>query len=220
MISKSLLGVGAAALLCTAAPSQAATVLDPAGDFLPSFAGPNDADLDVLSFSVDYDPVNMVFNLGAMLAGPINAARSGLYVIGVDTGSGAIAPFASIGQPNVVFNQAIVIRKDGTGNVGATAIDSSSIIIAGNILAARLPASLFPSTGFTPERYGFNLWPRTGLGDLSQISDFAPDNANLAAAGVPEPAIWSLLILGFGAIAGMMRRRRHSDLRRVSPVSR
>ena len=47
MISKSLLGVGAAALLCTAAPSQAATVLDPAGDFLPSFAGPNDADLDV-----------------------------------------------------------------------------------------------------------------------------------------------------------------------------
>ena len=89
MISKSLLGVGAAALLCTAAPSQAATVLDPAGDFLPSFAGPNDADLDVLSFSVDYDPVNMVFNLGAMLAGPINAARSGLYVIGVDTGSGA-----------------------------------------------------------------------------------------------------------------------------------
>ncbi|MBS0282967.1 MAG: PEP-CTERM sorting domain-containing protein, partial [Proteobacteria bacterium] len=32
---------------------------------------------------------------------------------------------------------------------------------------------------------------------------------NLAAA-VPEPATWALMILGFGAIGGMMRRRRVS----------
>jgi len=30
----------------------------------------------------------------------------------------------------------------------------------------------------------------------------------LAAAGVPEPSVWGLLILGFGTIGGAMRRRR------------
>lgn len=30
----------------------------------------------------------------------------------------------------------------------------------------------------------------------------------IKAAGVPEPATWGLMILGFGAVAGMMRRRR------------
>ena len=209
-----------AAMLSIASPSQAATTIDPLGDFLPSFAGPNNADLDVVSFSVDYDPVAMVFNLGAVLAGAINRATAGIYVIGVDTGTGAIAPFASIGQPNVVFNQAIDVRKDGTGSVGATALDPSAIILAGNVLALRVPLALFPSTGFSPERYGFNLWPRTGFGSLDQISDFAPDNANLAvAAPVPEPAIWSLLIMGFGGIAASMRRGRARSLRRVSPVA-
>ena len=32
------------------------------------------------------------------------------------------------------------------------------------------------------------------------------------AAGVPEPATWGLMILGFGGVAGAMRRRRSSTL--------
>lgn len=32
---------------------------------------------------------------------------------------------------------------------------------------------------------------------------------NLARGGVPEPATWALMILGFGAIGGALRRRQH-----------
>ncbi|HEY1017256.1 MAG TPA: PEPxxWA-CTERM sorting domain-containing protein, partial [Herpetosiphonaceae bacterium] len=60
---------------------------------------------------------------------------------------------------------------------------------------------------------GFNLWPRNGVGNNNQISDFAPDNANIT--GVPEPGAWALMILGFAA-AGLGLRRR--QLWAASPV--
>ncbi|QDZ08976.1 PEP-CTERM sorting domain-containing protein [Sphingomonas panacisoli] len=68
-----------------------------------------------------------------------------------------------------------------------------------------------PSTGYAPENYGFNLWPRIGTGNNNQITDFSPENATLAViTPVPEPATWSLMILGFGAVGGVMRHRRRS----------
>jgi hypothetical protein len=33
-------------------------------------------------------------------------------------------------------------------------------------------------------------------------------SGSISAAGVPEPATWALMILGFGAVGGTMRRRR------------
>lgn len=40
------------------------------------------------------------------------------------------------------------------------------------------------------------------------------DNA-IAAPGVPEPAAWALLILGFGAVGAGMRTRRRLPLARA-----
>ncbi len=107
-----LLAAGAV-LALAAAPAHAALVADATGDFLPSFAGPPDADLDVISFSVAFDDVADMFRLSAAMAGDIDPGRPGLYVIGVNTGTGVIAPFGGIGAPNVIFNQAIVIQKTG-----------------------------------------------------------------------------------------------------------
>jgi hypothetical protein len=62
--------------------------------------------------------------------------------------------------------------------------------------------------------YGFNIWPRFGatVTGNSQISDFAPNNALLSVNGiiaaVPEPSSWLTMMLGFGLLGGMMRRRR------------
>jgi hypothetical protein len=192
-----------APLVLATAHAQTATISDPTGDFLPTFSGPHQADLDVTSFSVSYDAMTQLFTLGATFAGAIDPTLAGNYIIGVNTGTGLNHPFAGLGAPNVIFNQTIAINKNGTGTVGATAIDPSMIAIAGNILTVKVAESLFPSTGFSPDKYGFNLWPRFN----GQIPDFAPDNATLAAA-VPEPAAWGMMIGGFGLAGGALRNRR------------
>ena len=201
-----VLAILSAAIALGSAPASATTVVDATNDFLASYTGPRLADLDVTSFSVSYDAGSAQFLLGATMAGTIVAGSPGIYVIGVNTGTGTIRPFASIGQRNVIFNQAIVINKDGTGRLGAATLDSADISIVGNSFTARIDAALLPSTGFAFDRYGFNLWPRVGFAGNSDISDFAPDNALLSA--VPEPASWALMIGGIGVTGAGLRRRR------------
>ena len=201
---KFLLAAGAA-LSLAGGGAQAASVTDPVGDFLPTFVGPNDAALDVTFFSVSFDDAADEFRLRATMAGDIDPNVFGLYAIGVNTGTGPIAPFGNIGNPNVIFNQVIVVLKTGMANVGGNPVAAT---ISGDSLSVVVPLSLLPSTGFDPFRYAFNIWPRNG-GDPTnnfQISDFAPNNANLAA--VPEPATWAAMILGFGLAGGVLRRRR------------
>ena len=84
-------------LALSASPAAAVAVSDPTGDFLGSFAGPYNADLDVTNFSVVFDGTN--FLLGGTLAGNILAVDTPLYVIGVNTGTGVNAPFGGIGEP-------------------------------------------------------------------------------------------------------------------------
>lgn len=184
---------------------------DPTGDFLASFTGNHDSDLDVTNFSAGFDSGMSSFLLDATLAGPINPALAGLYVIGVNTGTGAIAPFGGIGAPNVVFDQVVLVNKDGSGLVTGPSggpLAAGAITISGNKFGAVVPLSMLPSTGFDPLHYGFNLWPRNGLGTNDQIADFAPDNATLSAAAVPEPASWGMLIAGFGVVGATLRRRK------------
>jgi hypothetical protein len=205
------------ALIATS-PAVASTVSDPVGDFLPSFTGTASPDLDVTSFSVSLDPAATTFALGAVLAGDIDPSLAGFYVIGVNTGSGAIHPFAAIGEPNVTFNQVIVVQKNGTATLGA---NSLTILLSGNQFIVDVPVSLLTSTGATPQNYGFNIWPRFGatVTGNAQISDFAPDNALLSANGllpVPEPASWLMMILGFGLIGGAMRIGRRRPVAQIA----
>lgn len=204
----------ALALLClTTSPASAATVFDASNDFLGGFIGPNNGDLDVTSFSVDYNSGTDTFLLGAVFADTIKKALPGFYIIGVNTGTGTIDPFDDIGQGNVTFNQAIRINKDGTGNIGATQLADGSVTIIGNILTASVPAALLVSTGAVPGNYGFNIWPRVALGNNNQISDFAPENA-LLRVGVPEIGTWSMMVLGVGAIGMVLRRRKRAAPRK------
>jgi hypothetical protein len=206
------LALAASAASCLSAPGLAATVTDPVGDYIPTYVGPHQADLDVTSFSVTYNSSLSLFLLQSTMAGAIDTTINDLYAIGVNTGTGP-ASFASIGLPGVSFNQVIAVRKDGTASIGGTALSAGSVTIAGNALSVVVPLSLLPSTGFNPEQYRFNIWPRSavvlapGQPGAGVISDFAPDNATLAVAA-PEPAAWALMIAGFGLTGAMMRRRR------------
>ena len=205
MIAKHLL-IGAAAI-CLAGAAQATTVADPTGDFIPSYVGAHQADLDVTSFSVNFNSATNSFLLQATMAGAIDASLPGFYAIGVNTGTGT-GPFAPIGAPNVLFNQVIAVQKNATANIGPNTLAPGSVTVGGNALSLVVPLSLLPSTGFDPEHYGFNIWPRDGVHTgFAAISDFAPNNATVAAA-VPEPASWAMMLGGFGLIGGAMRRRR------------
>jgi hypothetical protein len=186
-----------------AGSASARTIFDPTGDFLPTFVGDKDLDLDVTSLSVAYDAVADAFRIGATFAGDVNPAKPDLYILGVDTGAGAFHPFGGIGEPNILFDQVAVIQKTGAATLSGHALTAT---IAGAGLTLTIPRAFLPSTGFAARDYGFSFWPRNGLGNNNQISDFAPQNATFAAA--PEPAAWAVMLAGFGVLGGALRRRR------------
>ncbi len=45
-------------------------------------------------------------------------------------------------------------------------------------------------------------------GDNSMSSALLVDNVALQAGAVPEPGAWALMIMGFGGVGAMVRRRR------------
>lgn len=200
------------ATLLVANASYAVPFVDPAGDFIPSFVGPQNADLDVLTSEVTLQGTQFVFN--ARLAGPVGTTAGSLFVLGLDRGAGT-SRFPVI-APGVLFDEVLAVTGAGVATVRdliagtATTLPAGATTIAGDSLTVTFPISLAPSLGLTPDNYTWNLWPRTGAGNDNQISDFAPDNANVritsAAAAVPEPGTIALLGLGMAALMTMRRR--------------
>lgn len=208
-----------AALLATflaTATAHAVTITDPAGDFLPTFAGAHSGDLDVLSAFANYD--GSTFEIGATVNGIVGTLPSALYVFGFNRGAGN-SNFAAIGHPGVVFDA--VITMTGTGVTGGRNLVSSTAIvlpagaahISGSSFFIDIPASLLPSAGLAPGSYGVNLWPRDSAvaAGNAQISDFAPDNSDFAVsrvAAVPEPETYFLLAAGLLALGALTRKKR------------
>ena len=191
-----------AALAGLSGRAGAGIVSDPADDFLPSYVGAHGGDLDVTSIDVTFDGNKFV--LSATMSGAIGTTPGALYVWGVDRGAGT-ARFGSLAS-GVLFDSVIVLQPNGTGSVnrivggGSTALSPGDITISGNTITASVLASFLPSQGFAPADYTFNLWPRLGSGNNNQISDFAPDNSNIAAQSVPEPS--TFVMIGIAGIVG------------------
>jgi hypothetical protein len=220
---KMLLPVTLAAVAAGASPAWAVT--DAAGDFLASYAGPHSADLDILNASAVYDGTN--FHLSVTLAGTPGATDGSLYVWGINRGAGA--PRLTFGAPSVgtsvLFDAVAVMFPNGLGRVAIlppmgppTITNLPGIVeVDGDTLSASFAASLLPSTGFSPEDYRFTVWSRKRVNPLAdgtnaEIADFAPDVGGVRAA-VPEPAAWTVMILGFASIGSALRRRRMATLR-------
>ena len=198
-VAVAALGAGAA---------NATTFRDSTGDFLPTFVGSHDADLDITSFAVDFDAAASVFDVAATFVGKIDTQKVGSYVLGIDTGAGA-KNFASINNPGVVFDQTASIQKSGAAQIGADTLDSS-LDADGHGFSFILPTRFLTSTGFSPQDFQFSLWSK----NASSIADFAPNNDTMRA--VPEPASWAMMILGFGMVGAMMRIRRRAGSVRLA----
>jgi hypothetical protein len=184
--------------------ANATPFIDAPGDFLASYTGPHNADLDVLSADVRFDGV--YFTMTATMAGLIGTSANSLYVFGFDKGGATNAPFAGLGEPNVIFNAVVAVNgTTGAFNAGGVAGTAS---ISGNSLTATFAASQLVSTGFAFNDYLWNLWPRANaaIGGTQVISDFAPNNA-MARVTVPEPASLALFGLGIFGVGWVSRKR-------------
>lgn len=197
-------------------PSAAhAQSVDPLGDFLSTYTGAKNGDLDVLTADVLFTGPNFV--LTTTLAGNVGTTPGALYVWGFDRGAGTarFSP-ALANTENIKFDAAVTLRPDTTltiARIGGTTtnLGAGSVIISGNRMTATIAASELPTTGLAPSQYTFNLWPRLGSGNNNQSSDFAPNSTNVPviAAAAPEPG--TLLLFAFAVpvpFAGFITRRR------------
>lgn len=190
-----------------------AVIIDPAGDFIDVYTGPENGDLDVLRAEVILDPAAGTFKFTSTSAGNIGTTATAIFVWGINRGAGFVN-FANIGLPNIMFDAVVIITADGGGFVTTldnglqTNLPSGAISINGPDILATVPLSLLPSLGFAPVDYTVNLWPRSApiIDQVEVISDFAPDATNAAVTVAPEPATFGLIGLALGGLAYARRR--------------
>ncbi len=195
-------------LLTSVVPSMAAVITDPAGDFLPSYTGLKNGDLDVLNAQVFFDGINFLFT--STQNGPIGQTPTGIYVWGIDRGAGTVG-FPDI-APGVTFDAVFVINPSGTSTlrdlISSTTTTISNITVSGNTVSGIVPLSALPSRGLTPSNYMVNLWPRSGAAGNSAISDFAPNNSDALVTTTPEPGTLSLFATALSGVVLVLRRRK------------
>jgi hypothetical protein len=210
-VTQRIMTMAVAALCMLPAVSPAALIIDPAGDFLPSYTGPHNGDLDVLEAQVFFDGSSFLFTSTSNAA--IGTTPGGVFVWGVNRGAG-FATLPAI-APGVTFDSVVIIVPDGGSFAQAldtgvtTPIPDVDVSISGAFLSARVPLSALPSLGAAAEDYTVNLWPRSELLLIDPVvSDFAPDNSNAAVTVVPEPGTMTMFGGAFAALALLTRLHR------------
>jgi len=167
------------AALAVPAGSAFAGINDPNNDFLPSYTGSRNGDLDVVSAFVNYNPGTARF--GPLAPGVLFYSVVVLRLDGTAT----------------------VNRFDGSDNLPA-----GTATFAGNTIQGSISGALLASTGFDKTAYTWNLWARDGSqAGNAAISDSDPDNSDAGVTAVPEPSTVAFLALGLGALGRVARRR-------------
>ena len=213
----------AGTLLASAAPLSAAFV-DPAGDFLATYTGPQDGDIDILSGDVAFDGTSFFFT--ATMAAAIDPTPGQLFAWAINRGTGTpridllrdpdIAP-GVLGDAVVVMlpNGGLTVVNIPPAGPPAITFVPGGAAISGDTISATVALSSLASTGFAPSDYTFSLHSRMRVGpdftidgDNHEIADFLQGSGTLNARAIPEPGTWLTMLLGFGIVGGALRRRR------------
>ncbi|HVE02546.1 MAG TPA: PEP-CTERM sorting domain-containing protein [Rhizomicrobium sp.] len=210
MSKLTLPALGASALLW-AVPVMAGP-LGPSSGFLPTYAGPQNGDLNITSAEAFVH--QSTFEFDATVSDTIGTTPGVFYVWGIDRGTN-IAPFGAF-RPGVLFD-AVVISEPSTNTNFVldlltnqlTLLTGSQVQINGDSLKLTVPSALLPSAGFASKDFLVDVWTRLGLNpaDNTQIAEFDPSE-NSAQLTVPEASSISLVGAGLFLGAYFMRRRR------------
>jgi hypothetical protein len=118
--------------------------------------------------------------------------------------AGTTCPYGGANLQGVNINgcaDVVHAVTDPDGDTFLVGNDYYTVTMAGFLLG-----NTFTTDFLSSERY-FNSVPLQGR--LNYVGSLAPDpEGGLNIPAVPEPAAWALMILGFGGIGGLMRRRR------------
>ncbi|PZQ58822.1 MAG: hypothetical protein DI544_13360 [Sphingomonas taxi] len=229
---KSMIYSGAAALgLALCAPASAATVelglaIDDSGSissanfllqksgYVAALSDPTVLPLDgsvaigVVKFSSSVVNVFTTQQITSANIGALIAALNGMTQSGGSTNiAGAIATLTTQITTNAFVSdrQVIDVSTDGENNVGNLALARSNALSAGIDQINCLGIGAGANCGAV----------QAGAGSFSVNATFGNFEASLrrkiqieVSGGVPEPATWAMMILGFAVVGGALRRRR------------
>ena len=185
--------------------------LGPSSGFLPTYAGPQNGDLNVTSAEAILH--QGTFEFDATFSDPIGTTPGVFYVWGIDRGTND-APFGAF-RPGVLFDAVVISAPSLNTNFVLdlktnllTPLTASQVQINGDSLKLIVPAALLPSEGFTFNNYLVDLWPRLGLdpSDNTQIAQFDPSESS-GRVTVPEASTISLVGAGL-ILAALFQLRR------------
>jgi hypothetical protein len=186
--------------------SVPAVISDPVGDFLPSYTGARAPGLDVVAHEVVVLEDRIVFY--GKMAGSVADTQSvgGLYLFGVDRGSGTprflnTPNFPPAIGPNVVWDAIVRVNPNGTGGYNdaltqtPAPLDPANIHINGDEFTVSVPLSMMlPNSTKPPQEWTYNLWPRNGIGSNLQVSDLAPDDGNSPVQTIAPARVESVVV--------------------------
>ncbi len=197
--------------LTAAVPASAATFVRDAVIDVSAYLPGTTYSLNLGANRIAFDPVTVA--IGDVVTGTVTF--SGGRTATVSNGSGSELVRLLLSQPNFANTRATysLTFNDVSGNLNQptdpqtglpTAFTgTSSGTAAGPTANLNLTDSTFSFSGFT-----YRLTYETAATNLD-ATNFGANRISFAdpASAVPEPATWAMMLIGFGAIGGTMRRR-------------
>ncbi len=218
MMKKVLLASTAVAMAAAAVPASAATTVFTDRASFDLAAGATTL-VDFNSFASEVD-----FRTTALDVGPFSLAGSGtnqvdrnfidlqppqFSVFDVDGTTFANLLTNNNSTVTITFDSAIFAFGADFGALNDD-IARTEIVAAGDTLAPSITAgNQVRFFGFTSDTAFTTVTFTGGPGD-----GFGVDNVSFGglAGGIPEPTTWAMLIFGFGAIGGAMRKKRKANV--------
>jgi hypothetical protein len=164
---------------------------------------------------------------GPQPSSPSHAAWNYEFSIGCDSGvcpGGNLAALLGTstmtvtditsGHTNTVSMLTWLDDATWNGSAKSTLFDMSSFIAQNseNPIFADFPLAAFYNEN-SPDIYRFTINVKDLTGDVLDTNTVWANASGFSfLPGVPEPATWAMMLLGFGAIGGMMRARRRREV--------